>query len=224
MKKIVFFIAFLTCLTSWGQSDFSSKSNGYKLSDATLSEINQRLKDYEIVDFDHKSLDKYLKSNNKKAKIKIGKSITGTWDFEENELRASYTGKPKYDNDGNLLTGEELAETYTAKSDNSSMANIRLFVSPDLISGFIHDKDAFIRIMSLSYFLKSQNPAFDDKVIIYDDRNAIISNEIKCGVTSKQTTATNLVLSGARVATNSCNRLLAIAVETDAEFNEKLVL
>ncbi len=223
MKKIVFFIALFGHLITWGQTEFSSKANGTKLTDSTLLQISQRLKDYEIVDFDHKSLDKHLKKSNKEAKIKIGKSISGTWNFEENELRATYIGKPKYDDNGNLLNGVNLAETYIVKSDNNTIANIRLFVSPDLISGFIHDGDSFIRIESLSYFLKSQNTEYAGKVIIYDDRNAIVNNEIKCGVVSKKisTTATS-VPSGARTATNSCNRLLSIAVETDAEFNENI--
>ena len=161
MKKITLFIALLSCLTSWGQSEFLSNTNDSKLSDATLSQIRQRLKDFEIIDFDHKSLDKYLKKSNEKAKIKFGKNISGTWNFSENELRSSYIGKPKYDDGGNLLNDVELAETYIAKSDNNSSANIRLFVSPNLISGFIHDGDSFIRIESLAYFLKNQSSEYD---------------------------------------------------------------
>ena len=229
MKNFVIFLCSICPFVVWGQDEFLSKSNNSKLSDATLTQINQRLRDYEIVDFDYKSLDKYLKNGNGRAKIKLGKTLSGTWNFEENEMRSPYIGKSKYNENGEILNGVELAETYIIKSDESNSANIRLFVSPNLISGFIHDKDSFIRIESLSNFLHQQNDEYTDKVIIYDDRNAIIVNELKCGVISKhthnispQSSNARITTSNARIATNGCNRLLKIAVEMDDEFAENV--
>lgn len=222
MKKIIVFFCLLSPFVVWGQNEFLSKSNNNKLSDATLAQISQKLKDFEIVDFDHKSLDKYLKNGSGKAKIKLGKNISGTWNFEENELRSSYIGKSKYDDSGNILNGVELSENYIIKSDDNTSANIRLFISTNLIVGFVHDKDSFIRIESLSNFLHEQKDEYIGKIIIYDDRNAIIAYDLKCGVSSKQTQNFTPQLSNARTAANNCNRLLKIAVEMDNEFAESV--
>ena len=224
MKKIFFFINLIFHFVTYGQNEFISTSDGSKLTDASLALINKRLKKYEVVDFDHRNLDKYLKNTGKIAKIKIGKNISGTWNFEENELRSAYIGKSKYDNNGNILDGVEPTETYSVKSDNGNSANIRLFISPNLIAGFIHDKDAFVRIESLSYFLNSGNEEYLNKIIIYDDRDAIITNEIKCGVIAKQITKSTSTFANARIASGSCDRLLKIAVETDDEFAENINL
>jgi hypothetical protein len=59
-------------------------------------------------------------------------------------------------------------------------------------------------------------------VIIYDDRNAIITNEIKCGVNAKQSPISSIVAQSANTAQDYCKRLLSIAVETDANFTENI--
>ena len=71
--------------------------------------------------------------------------------------------------------------------------------------------------------LHEQKDEYTEKVIIYDDRNAIVANEIKCGVISKRAQSVITQSSNARVAaTSNCNRLLKIAVEMDVEFNETI--
>ncbi len=121
MQKIIVFTCMICPFIVWGQNEFLSKLSNSKLSDTTLAKINQRLKEYEIVDFDHKSLDKYLKNGNGKAKIRLGKTLSGTWNFEENEMRSYYIGKSKYNENGEILKDVELAETYIIKSDERNL-------------------------------------------------------------------------------------------------------